>query len=92
MNARRTRIKSREHRSLSSQKNHECQEGNPLGASYLGKTNVTASGIACQAWAAFEHSFTYVGEHNYCRNPDGDLGGVWCYTIYQDKLWGSIVM
>ena len=91
MNAQ-TRIKSRQHRSLSSQKNQECQEGNPPGASYSGRMNVTASGRTCQVWAAtkpHEHDYTKVGEHNHCRNPNGDLGGVWCYTIYQDKLWGE---
>ena len=89
MNAQ-TRIKSRQHRSLSSQGNLECQEGNPLGASYSGERNVTASGRTCQVWAAsqpHEHTDTDVGEHNHCRNPDGDLKGVWCYTIDPDKRW-----
>ena len=41
-----TRIKSRQHRSVGSQE--ECQEGDPLGVSYSGRMNVTASGRTCQ--------------------------------------------
>ena len=83
-----TRIQSRQQRSVDSQGDNECQEGNPLGASYSGKLNVTASGRTCQVWAAsqpHEHSYTYMGEHNHCRNPDGDPSGVWCYTTDPDK-------
>jgi hypothetical protein len=82
-----TRIKSRQQRLVSS---HECQEGNPLGASYLGRMNVTASGRTCQVWAALEpheHSFTHMGEHNHCRNPDAAPDGVWCYTTDPNKRW-----
>ena len=59
-----TRIQNRQQRSV----DHDCQEGDPLGASYLGKTNVTASGIPCQTWTdthPHEHSNTDVGEHNH---------------------------
>ena len=41
--------RDRQQRSVSSQANHECQEGNPLGVSYPGEKNVTASGRTCQA-------------------------------------------
>ena len=85
-----TRIGKRRQRSVSLQDNLECQEGNPPGVSYLGRVNVTASGTACQAWDATEphqHELTYVGEHNYCRNPDDDSEGVWCFTTDLDKLW-----
>ena len=82
-----TRIQSRQQRSASSQDNNECQEGIPLGVSYSGRMNVTASGRTCQVWAAsqpHEHDYTDVGEHNHCRNPNG-VGGVWCYTTDPDK-------
>ena len=52
--------------------------------------NVTSSGKTCHVWAAsqpHQHDFTDVGEHNHCRNPDGDLGGVWCWTSDPDKTW-----
>ena len=82
----------RQDRSVSSQGNQECQEGNPLGVDYSGRMNVTVSGRTCQVWAAsqpHEHSYTDVGEHSYCRNPNGFALGVWCYTTDTDKRWDS---
>ena len=70
--------------------NLECQTGNPLGANYSGRTSETASGRTCQAWSAsqpHEHTQTYVGEHNYCRNPIGNPQGVYCYTTDPQKRW-----
>ena len=92
------RIRERQQRSVSYQDDNECQEGDPLGASYLGRMNVTASGRTCQVWAAsqpHEPKYTDVGkvgdteagEHNHCRNPNGELGGVWCYTTDPDERW-----
>ena len=84
------RIQSRQQRSVTSQDDNECQEGNPLGESYSGRMNVTASGRTCQSWAASQphkHPFTDVGEHNYCRNPVGNDYGVWCYTTDPLKVW-----
>ena len=84
------RFRDRQQRSLISRGNPECQEGNPPGASYSGRMNVTASGRTCQVWTAtepHEHNYTEEGEHNQCRNPNGDLGGVWCYTTDPEKAW-----
>ena len=47
-----SRIQGRKQKSVSSQVDQECQEGNPLGASYLGKMNSTSSGRTCQVWSA----------------------------------------
>ena len=85
-----TRIQSRQQRSVGSQDDNECQEGNPLGASYLGRENVTASGRTCQVWAASKphaSKYPHLGEHNHCRNPDGDSSGVWCHTTDPDEQW-----
>ena len=82
-----TRNQDRQHRSVNSQDN---QEGNPPGVNFSGMLNVTATGRTCQVWAAsqpHEHDFTDVGEHNHCRNPDGDSEGVWCQTTDPDKEW-----
>ena len=82
--SRKSQTRSRQQRSVSFQDDdHECQEGNPLGASYSGRMNVTASGRTCQVWAVsqpHEHKYADVGEHNFCRNPGPSSRGVWCYT------------
>ena len=67
-------------------KNVDCQEGD--GANYRGDVSVTLSGKKCQYWnsqSPHRHEYGRVGEHNKCRNPDGEPH-VWCYTI-EDKRW-----
>ena len=59
----------------------DCQTGN--GAAYRGNVSQTVSGLECQAWnvkVPHTHSYGSVGSHNYCRNPDGEEDGVWCFT------------
>nr|KAF6341842.1 hypothetical protein mMyoMyo1_015364 [Myotis myotis] len=79
----------------SSEAEADCMLGS--GKGYRGKKATTVAGTACQAWAAQEphrHSiFTpetnpRAGlEKNYCRNPDGDVNGPWCYTTDPKKLF-----
>ena len=66
-----------------------CQTGKPLGGDYKGKANKTVNGRNCQKWSLQKphgHVFGGQGDHNYCRNPDGEPG-VWCYTTDPEKRW-----
>ncbi|XP_074165484.1 plasminogen isoform X1 [Sminthopsis crassicaudata] len=73
----------------------DCMFGS--GKEYRGKRSTTVTGTPCQPWAAQEphpHSIftpeTYPKaglEENYCRNPDGDPNGPWCYTTNPKKLF-----
>ncbi|KAM9326911.1 hepatocyte growth factor-like protein isoform 2-T2 [Gastrophryne carolinensis] len=63
----------------------ECVTGD--GASYRGTAARTVKGITCQPWRLkFPHDHKYFPtaqnglEQNFCRNPDRDPGGPWCYT------------
>ena len=63
---------------------------------YRGALSETKSGRTCQKWTAQEpHSHDRtpekypnkgLGDHNYCRNPDGE-DTIWCYTTDSDKRW-----
>ena len=59
-------------------------------------TGMTSSGVTdydyCPStktggkWTATQtKSFEALGDHNACRNPDGDSGKIWCYV--SDKKW-----
>ena len=67
-----------------------CQEQSTNGINYTGTANTTMSGLTCQAWSVQEphgHPYSYYGNHNYCRNLDGYLDGVWCLTTDPDILY-----
>ena len=60
-----------------------CQHKSTHGMDYRGTANTTKSGIPCQRWSdtqPHDHPLTHIGDHNYCRNPDGDSNGLWCFT------------
>jgi len=71
---------------------HDFEEcGSPsLQSDYRGTINSTISGKPCQLWSN-ETNVLYptsgLGNHSYCRNPNNQPGGAWCYTVQVDDLW-----
>uniref|UniRef100_A0A8C5HMR1 Hepatocyte growth factor-like protein n=1 Tax=Gouania willdenowi TaxID=441366 RepID=A0A8C5HMR1_GOUWI len=66
------------------------------GEDYRGKVFTTKSGLTCQQWwSKFPHDHRYTPtatnglELNYCRNPDGDRIGPWCYTTDPEHRYES---
>jgi hypothetical protein len=73
----------------------ECKK-TKTGEEYVGYKNTTVSGRTCQAWASKSsiNTTNYVfpegspeAAESYCRNPDHDAGGPWCYTTDPEKQW-----
>ncbi|ELK25025.1 Hepatocyte growth factor-like protein [Myotis davidii] len=57
------------------------------GIKYRGTKATTRSGLTCQRWShrhPNDHKYMPTPknglEENFCRNPDGDPRGPWCYT------------
>ncbi|XP_029281690.1 plasminogen [Cottoperca gobio] len=72
----------------------ECVNG--VGTDYRGTKSKSKTGKTCQRWEAkYPHRPNFTpSEHpradlesNFCRNPDGDSGGPWCYTTDPDTRW-----
>jgi len=73
-----------------------CKKDDPKCSNYKGTKYITSSGKKCQAWnqqSPHDHKQTKSKfdagdfETNYCRNPDGEPGGAWCYTMDKDRRW-----
>jgi len=67
-----------------------------IGADYRGKISQTRSGVQCQKWSSQRpHSHRFLPQEyaqedlseNYCRNPDRESDGPWCYTADRDRRW-----
>ena len=66
---------------------------------FNGTVAVTKTGKTCQTWGdpvnpeqPHKHVPTDMNDydkkpHNYCRNPEGDLSGTWCYTTDPNTRW-----
>ncbi|CAG0883224.1 unnamed protein product [Darwinula stevensoni] len=76
-----------------------------MGAEYIGARNRTLSGSPCLSWlsmnsvkegalfAKWKQTFpdSITTDHNYCRNPDGKMGGPWCTVSdaeSSEESWG----
>merc|ERR1719160_1909920 len=72
----------------------ESMTGN--GQDYIGCQYQTQSGYTCQNWLAQtpqSHGYVpdwypdgHLGDHNFCRNPDGD-STIWCITTNPSVRW-----
>ena len=66
-----------------------CYETSDKGKSYKGLATTTDCGRVCQNWVTQKpHKIDIeptpdngLGNHNYCRNPDGSEEKPWCYTL-----------
>jgi len=60
------------------------------GYQYDGEVSMTISGRTCMVWSASDPwpaKWLNTTNHNFCRNPDQDPGGPWCYTTDPNKKW-----
>mgnify|MGYP006073379773 CR=1 FL=1 len=75
-----------------------CSSSKGLGNDYRGTVSKTIQGETCQNWtqqSPHKHTRTLenypgsgLGDHNYCRNPDGE-SGPWCYTTKKGDERGT---
>ncbi|NP_001086517.1 coagulation factor II, thrombin S homeolog precursor [Xenopus laevis] len=74
-----------------------CAEG--IGTHYRGNVSVTRSGKECQYWISnYPHKTKFSPTtipslvKNYCRNPNDNPTGPWCYTTDPQKQWEECVI
>lgn len=70
---------------------HQQCSRTKLAIEYRGMAAVSVSGQTCMAWSSLRPALlSYIWRSydqamaaaagNYCRNPDGDIHGLWCYV------------
>jgi len=54
---------------------------------YDGMVSRTLGGRECQQWSWHDSKYLQEQTHNFCRNPDNDPDGPWCYTVDPSLRW-----